>query len=300
MILTAVLTALALDRMLIWHRDIGIDRFWCRLVAVAAARLPGRWSGTGGVLLLVVGPVVVVGLIQWFIAGWLFGLVDLLFAIAVLVLAIGPLDVLTVVDDYIEARRADDPERSDFHYQRLVGSEVPAEGGTKEARGATEAVLHQGHDHVFAVVFWFCVLGPLGAVLYRLVAEAALRPGRVIPERPALAASARDVLGLLGWIPARLLALGYAMTGSFDSTLVALRRAGWGAGDWLANNRRLLLATGLAALRLEPADENDEAGAERRTDDAAAAVADARGLVIRACVFWLAVLALLTLAGWFG
>lgn len=298
MILIAVLITLALDRMLLWHRDSGLAGLFGFLIDFASTRLPERWTGVGGALAMLLPPVILVGLLQWLIAGWLFGLFSLVFSVAVLLFALGPLDIVNAVDDYLDARRADDSERSDYYYERIVG-EKPAPGdGSSEGRRMVEVVLYQGHDHLFAVLFWFCILGPLGAVLYRMSAEAALRPPPGLAARPALGRAARHVAGVLGWAPARLLAFGYAMTGSFEAALRRFREGAPSGEDLLAANQDLLTATGSAALRTTEDDE--EAVGQRRSDDAATVVEAARALVLRAGIFWLAVLALLTLAGWLG
>jgi len=301
MTLVSILLALAIDRLTLWHRDSGLQQIWQQLLETFARRMPTGWDGMGGGLLLILPPVLVMGLIQWLIAGWLFGLVGIVLAVAVLVFMLGPLDVVNSVDDYIDARRSNDPERSDFYYRRVVG-EAPPESPVEEGRAMARAVFHQGHDHLFGTLFWFCVLGPMGAVFHRVAAEAALRPGSAINARPALARATRDIFAVLSWIPTRLLAFGYAMTGSFEAALRQLRVGAVGAaGDWLRANQLLLADTGAAALRSGEDDSGDLAAeVDRRANDAATAVAAARALVMRAVVFWLAILALLTLAGWLG
>lgn len=300
MILLTILATLALDRVLLVHRDSAVNAWYGRLADAIVARLPSSWNGIGGVLVLVLPPLIVIGLLQWLLAGWLFGLVSLVFAIIVLLFALGPLDVVNTVEEYIEARRNEDSERSNFYFERLTGEPPPA-SPQEEGRTMVGAILYQGHDHLFATLFWFCILGPMGAVFYRMAAEAALRPSPALVARPALQRSARDVLGVLGWLPARVVAFGYAMTGSFEAALRNLRGGGPPGADLLAENRGLLIKTGTAALRSSFEDEEEDTGVgERRTGDRVAAVDAARALGLRTAIFWLAVLALLTLGGWFG
>jgi AmpE protein len=305
MTLVSVLLALAIDRMTLWHRDRGLDQTMPQLLEAIARRLPSGWDGIGGGLLLVLPPVLVMGLLQWLVAGWLFGLVGIVLAVTVLVFMLGPLDIVNSVDDYIDARRAEDSERSGYFFRRVTG-EAPPESPAEEGRWMARAVFHQGHDHLFGTLFWFCVLGPMGAVFHRVAAEAALNPGAAISARPALARAARDIFGVLCWIPARLLAFGYAMTGSFEAALQQLRAGARPvAGDWLRGSQLLLADTGAAAMRSgdeangDPySDTATPRSSERRSSDPATAVDAARALVMRAVVFWLAILALLTLAGW--
>ena len=301
MTLISVLVALGLDRILFAHRDSPISGWFGRAVDMIAARLPSAWEGIASAILVVAPPVVIVGAIQWLLDGWLYGLGTLAFGIVVLLLALGPLDIVGLVEDYIEACDNDDRERAIWYYERMTG-ELPPESPRDEGRRMVESVLYQGHDHLFATVFWFCLLGPVGAMLYRMLAEGALRPSPALVARPPLQRTFRYLLGLLGWIPARLIAFGYAMTGSFEEAVHRLREGAPAAEDLLAANRNLLVRTGTASLRreddAEPV-ENDTVG-ERRSSDPGPAVKHARALALRTAVFWLAALALLTLAGWFG
>lgn len=301
MTLISVLVALGLDRMLLAHRDSPVPGWYGRIIDTVAARLPSQWQGSGSALLIVAPPVIAIAVIQWLLWGWLYGLAGLAFGILVLLFALGPLDIAGLVDDYIDACASSDRERTFWYYERLTG-EQPPESSRDEGRHMVESVLYQGHDNLFATVFWFCVLGPVGAVLYRMIAEGALRPSPTLVARPALQRTFRHLLGLLGWIPARLIAFGYAMTGSFEEALHRLREGAPPAEDLLATNRNLLRRTGTAALRRDEEDNLMEAGAdgERRSSEPGPAVEQARALAVRTAVFWLAVLALFTLAGWFG
>lgn len=302
MTLISILVSLALDRAMFAHRDSAVAEWFARVSTAIAARLPTGMEGGVGAVIVVLPPAIVIALLQGLIGEWLFGLIGLAFGIAVLLFALGPLDPATLIDDYMDARRLDDRERSDWFYERMTG-EAPPESAADEGRRMTEAVFYQTHDHLFATVFWFCLLGPAGAVLYRMAVEIALRPAPAIVARPALVLGARWLLGLLGWIPTRLIALGYAMTGSFEEALGRLRRGPreGGAEDLLANNQWVLAETGGAALRRSP-DERDDVGApgvdERRSGEPAAAVEAARALSVRTAVLWLALLALFTLSGW--
>lgn len=299
MTLISLLVAIGLDRVLFAHRDGPVPGWYGRITDAIGARLPARWDSVGGVIAIVAPAVLVVAVLQWLACGLLFGLVTLVLGVIILLFAFGPLDVVGLVDEYIDAGATGDRERMTWLHGRLTGTEPP-DDPREEGRSMVDAVLYQGHDNLFATVFWFCLLGPAGAVLYRMVAEGALRPSPVLVARPALLRAYRHALGLLGWIPARLIAFGYAMTGSFEESLQRLREGAPAAEDLLAANRAMLCGTGAAALRQEQVPAESEQDGERRTGEPGEAVEQARSLALRAAVFWLAILALLTLAGWFG
>lgn len=301
MTLISVLVALGLDRILFAHRDNPLSGWFGRAVDMVAGRLPSSWEGVASAVIVIAPPVVIVGAIQWLLHGWIYGLGALVFGIVVLLFAFGPLDIVGLVENYIDACDNDDHDRAVWYYERVTG-ELPPESSRDEGRRMVESVLYQGHDNLFATVFWFCLLGPVGAILYRMLAEGALRPSPALIARPALQRTFRYLLGLLGWIPARLTAFGYAMTGSFEEALHRLREGTPPAEDLLAANRDLLRRTGTASLRREEEAEpvENDASGERRSSDPGPAVRQARALALRTAVFWLAALALLTLAGWFG
>lgn len=301
MTLISVLVSLTLDRAMFSHRDSAIEGWFSRTATSVASRLPSSMDGYSGAVLLVLPPAIVIAVLQGAIHVWLFGLLGMLLGIVVLLFALGPLDPVGLVDDYLDARRLDDRERIAWFYERFTGEPLP-DDSTVEGRNMIEAVFYQGHDHLFATVFWFCVLGPAGAVAYRMAAEVALRPSAGIVARPQLHQAGRQIVGLLGWIPARLIAAGYAMTGSFEEALHYLRRDFRGRGaDLLAGNRQLLADVGAAAMRRDPRErdgEEAEDGTERRAHDPSGAVESARSLSVRTAVLWLAILALFTLSGW--
>ncbi len=299
MTLISVLVALGLDRMLLAHRDSPVSGWFGHAVDTIAARLPSSWEGIVSAILVIAPPVAVVGVAQWLLHGWVYGLPALAFAILLLLFTLGPLDIVGLVDDYVDACDSEDRERAVWTYERVTG-ELPPESRRDEGRHMVESVLYQGHDNLFATVFWFCLLGPAGAILYRMVAEGALRPSPALIARPPLQRTFRHLLGLLGWIPARLTAFGYAMTGSFEEAVHRLREGAPPAEDLLAANRDLLRRTGTASLRREEEPVEQDTGGERRSSDPGPAVKQARALALRTAVFWLAALALLTLAGWFG
>ncbi|TGQ49636.1 hypothetical protein, partial [Mesorhizobium sp. M4B.F.Ca.ET.211.01.1.1] len=76
----------------------------------------------------------------------------------------------------------------------------------------------------FAVLFWFLLLGPAGALGYRLLALMAESPMRArVPVEPL--ALAQRLLGWIEWPVAQLMAFSMALVGNFDTAWKAWRQA---------------------------------------------------------------------------
>jgi hypothetical protein len=146
------------------------------------------------------------------------------------------------------------------------------------------------------VIFWFMVLGPAGAWLYR-VSDLLRRRGAFEAARqgvPRMRGDLGSVLtalhGILAWIPARLAALSYALAGSFEDAVgnwrVAVDRAGV---DLLDRAEGLLARVGKGSL------QPSLVGIDAAALDLATA-SGAWRLVSRALWIWLAAIALLVLA----
>ena len=240
------------------------------------------WRGPWGLLLALVPVVLVVGLLQWALDGIAFGLPALLFGVAVVFYAWGPrdldVDVAAVVDadDSAECREA-------LARLRPAAATGAADGGDSMGRVFIAALRRW-----FGVLFWFVVLGAVGALLYRLVAIAAEdEPALYLPG--GTVEGARRLLVLLDWPVAQLMAFSLALVGNFDVVVSAWKAAG-GAG--LRRATGALAAAGRAGVRDEPA------GADAADPLLADAMRDAMSLVWRVLLAWLAVLALFVVAGW--
>ncbi len=78
-----------------------------------------------------------------------------------------------------------------------------------------QAAAYRGFEHSFAVFFWFMILGPAGALLYRLSWLYCDRLGRAATDPDEDHSDAERLLWLLEWPGVRLLGISFAVTGNF-------------------------------------------------------------------------------------
>lgn len=250
------------------------------------------------VLLLAVLLVSPVFLVMFALGDTLYGFAYLIVAIVVLFFSLGPKDIGEQVDDYCQALEKDDEEAILHTSKALVERSVATEP-MERIRQVEAAVCVQANNRLFAVIFWFVLLGPLGAWAYRvtdLIRRRAVfndsRDERAVDGASAIVNAATNLHGWLAWIPARLTALGYALAGSFDNAIAAWRTPEEvSAGSPSEQSEHLLARVGVAALALLPnAEENTS---ERGVRGAMAA----NGLVFRLLAIWAVVIAAMTLYG---
>lgn len=261
-----------------WFQDF-IERVRARFAQHAWA------DGPVGVI-IAFAPVLAVVAMAWWVAGGLLWILGFLFTVAVLVYALGPKNLEQDTSGYLDAADRGDHEGAAWYASEMLGAEA---AGTPQqvAQRMYEAVFIQANERVLGVLFWFIILGPIGAVLFRLGCEAR----RWFPEQEGgFAKSLHDLHRILIWPSARIVGLGYALAGSFVG---AVSRWGNMSEFWQRDSEGLLVASGAGALN------HHETAPDSEAPDVAR-VRDALALTKRTLVVAIVVLALMTLAGWAG
>lgn len=252
---------------------------WDRLLPVMPAEL--RWG------LRVLLPALLVGLVFHGLAPLLWGLVALLFAITILVYSLGRGELATQADRYLEAWREGDWQAAWRHARQFVSLENLDETDSPADlhAHACRAVVYQGFERLFAVVFWFMLLGPGGALLYRL-ASLGGRAGQPSARMDA------QILYLLEWLPSRALGLTFALAGNFNTAVQAME------SFWLelsCSPADFLARSSAGALEWVPLSLSEDATNAEREAFITMAEEDIRGLltlIARSGMLWMAVFAL--------
>ena len=97
----------------------------------------------------------------------LFGFPYLLLAIIVLFFSLGPKDIGEDVHEYCRAIEADDVDLIKSRAKALIEKDAPADA-MERIHMVEASVCVQANNRLFAVIFWFVLLGPLGAWTYRV------------------------------------------------------------------------------------------------------------------------------------
>ena len=296
MTLIALLIGLIIERLATqifhWRRMRWLDRIIDR--GFVLAERFANWPAIIPVLLISIVLVLPVAAITVALVDRLFGFPHLLLAVVVLFFSLGPNDIGEDVNEYCEALEDGDADRIERTARALIEGDVPNDA-LERIHCVEQAVYIQANNRLFAVIFWFVLLGPLGplgAWSYRRAVFNAARDDEAAPASSDVRDAAVMLHGWLAWIPARLTALGYAVAGHFDAALAAWRTPADSPPQTPSESSEALLArVGVAALAL------DDDGADMTERGVRGATA-ANRLVFRLLLIWAVIIATMTLYGW--
>lgn len=298
--LIALLIGLVVERLATqlfhWRRMRWMDRIID--FGFAQAQRVANWPAVIPVVLLAVVLVLPVFAVIFGLGGTLAGFTYLLLAIVVLFFSLGPQDIGEEAAEYCQALESENEEDINHAAKAIVEGDVPADARAR-IQCVEESICVQANNRLFAVIFWFVVLGPLAAWTYRvtdLIRRRAVFTASRSEEPDDISLSMRDAAvtlhGWLAWIPARLTAFGYAAAGHFDEAIAAIRAPNEQRDATSSEHSESLLArVGVAALALQ--DKPDESITERGVRGAVAA----NRLVFRLLLIWAVVISAMTLYG---
>lgn len=199
------------------------------------------------VLASIVLPLILIaGTVLYLFENMLFGLVGFGLSLVVFYYCLGP------VNPFYPVRETPDEELND---------------------DAIAGYLAAANEQLFAVIFWYIVLGPLSIIAYRIVS--------LCQGQPAGSPVARKLLDIFDFIPARMTALLYLLAGDFQQGFGSFCKLFFAPPS---NNQALLNVCGLAALGADNAAPKTMIQVER--------------LVEHATIILLVLLAIFTMVSW--
>lgn len=262
---------------------------WLRDVLTPAQ---GRTQGSTSRTLWISGLLfVATALIQAGLHRHWFGILELAFMVVVLYQCWGP----RVLDEDIDGvLKAPDSEHRRAAAQRLNDG-VSEQVLPFNAAALVEASFAAALSRHFGVLLWFALIGPIGAVGYRLV--------HLLARSPMFAEAAGDLRPtfertalILDWLPAHLLAWTLALVTDFDASVRAWREyhAAHGQGYFTLD----LGFLGAIARASVDADVAAGDGGMESIGDPLTELADTRIILRRVLYAWIAVIAVIVIGGW--
>ncbi|MGE5320164.1 MAG: CobD/CbiB family protein [Hyphomicrobiaceae bacterium] len=170
------------------------------------------------------------------------------------------------------------------------------------ARVTIEQVMAASQRQMFAVLFWFVLLvplGPVGAVLFR---TASILARRWVNTQGSFGVFALRAFHVINWLPARLTALTYAIAGNFEDATFCWRTQ---APGWPEGEEGVVLAAGAGAMGVRLGQSlnvgsetvwRPELGTGQTPD--ADCIDSAISMIWRGLVIWLVAGLLVVIAGW--
>lgn len=247
--LIVILMSLGLERYLgigaILKRFSWFDRYVSLLKSWGKS--PKLWQGFVGVAWVVLPVTLLVALVYFLLANLFFGTVSMMLGFFILLYCLGPDDLHHDMQTYFALQKSNDQEGVNNFLHKFLGN-VPANEQMLH-RAVTDQIFIQANQRVFAVIFWFLILGPIGALLYRmsslLVRYLDLRSAEF--DHSFVEAS-QKWLSILDWVPVRIVGLLYGLAGNLSA----------GALKWmkqvctgLQHNDEILTRCGLSAMNIE-------------------------------------------------
>ncbi|MET0072300.1 MAG: regulatory signaling modulator protein AmpE [Candidatus Thiodiazotropha sp.] len=293
MTLTIILICLIAERYLLDRRDLRTNRWFHNYNQWLESQDLPQALGRGiiGILLLMLPPLLAVYLVQHLFEETLFGLIWLLFSIMVLLYCLGPNDLDSQVDQFVAAVDSEEEDEIRTIASAIIRDEPPTSEPAR-SQAVAEGVLLQANQNLFAVLFWFMLLGPLGSLAYRI---ATWLPYLEQSNQDAdYYLNSRQLVTILDWVPARITAFCYAVAGSFEDALY-----GWRSyhetrfSEFADSNSGILICTGGGAMRLTTLINDAHEGVQSYSFLAKSAMA----LVWRSLVVFLVIFTLLTFSG---
>tara|TARA_R110000782_G_scaffold57256_1_gene119407 strand:- start:76 stop:939 length:864 start_codon:yes stop_codon:yes gene_type:complete len=287
MTLIVILIALSLDFFLGGlerHRNFN----WCVSLYYSLEKRLAQykfWDGTCG-LLLVLSAALSGLIIVLYLACSLSWIVEIVISLIVLIYCLAPEDLDNRLDEYITAVDEGKVDAVTELAEGLIDETLLSENDSNEI-AIIKSSLVESHKRTFSVIFWFLILGPVGALLYRVVDEINDEFSEI---RSGFADSTSILINILEWPSSRAMVLGLALGGHLVDAM-----PGWSKSEHLSIevNNQVLIDAGIGALQYRT--DIDVPDREK-----AYWIDELKGLLNRTLIIWLAILGIMTLSGTLG
>lgn len=294
----ALLLGLAAERLLTRLFHLREFRWLDPLFDWVYTRVSGMSRVSGLTLMALLAALIMlpIGLVSLLLDDALLHIPSFAFSVLVLLFCLGPRDLQHEINDYCAAVADGDEDDINRLARELLETDPP-ESREQRAERIQDAAFVQANNRIFGVVFWFLLLGPTGAWIFRVL-DLMRRRIWFKSGRDESGTNTREIVwmsrvlhGFFAWLPARLLAIGYALAGSFEDAM-----AGWRKDyskeivTFYEQTETILSRVGDGALSMPASDAVPAPGERARS---------AMNLIIRTLwLIWCPIIAVLTLADW--
>lgn len=243
------------------------------------------WDGSFGLLLLLAIPVSALIIIACALNN-LSAILEGVLTLVILIYCLAPEALDNRLDNFIQAIEDGDAENISSLSDELIDVNVIDDEDANE-KAVIKSALVEAHKRSFAVIFWFLILGVVGALLYRLVNEI---NDELQEIRGGFADSAKILLNILEWPSSRIMIIAMALAGSLSDVF-----SGWKRSEHLSLdvNHDVIIKAGLGALQYMP-----EVDVPDR--DKSYWIDELKALINRTLIICLAILGIMTLSGKLG
>ncbi len=242
------LIALAIERFFDWNHL----RFW-NWFSRYQRFLSGRVGQLPKVLLFLLSilpPVIVIAAINYFLSGLLYNIPKTIFGVVVLIYSLGPKNLWAQIYTCISALHSAEPQKALEHVKAtfdLTAVDHPQEFH----QGFTRAIFIAANERIFAVIFWFILLGPAAAFLYRLLGITTMQSSTGVNK---IASQVKD---MANWLPIRVFTFIFALGGHFTNVMKSWKHFIIASP---ASNDAMLGECGIAALDVDDIENIPENG----------------------------------------
>ncbi len=261
------------------------------------------WAGVTSVVLLPLMPLLLLALLMYLGASVLGSLGVFLLSILVLLYTFGPRNLDADIKTYLAAESDDERKQAianlcgsscnNIHLQdsENSSSDIHDDGNCSTLTGS---VFQQALRRWFAIIFWFALLGVYGALAYRLIEWLSSKD---LPLSEQQRRNFQTVRSVMEWPVAQLMTLGLAIAADFDSVFSAWKQYHDEQGHSLFDGDNGFLRSAACRIIITGRAGND-GFADQLENEPQSAIQLASDLIWRVLGVWLALLAILLLAGW--
>lgn len=303
----SLLAALALEHGRPLKPPLAHYQAFAKLAGILREKLDGGENSHG--LLAWCCAVLPIVFLTWLLQGWLASTwqpLAWLWGVLVLYLTFGFKYYTLLAEEIASALRAGQFQQAQEKldsWRGVAGTILTEESAQASAGMIASLTIERLFSHslrqTFGVLFWFVLLGPAGAVLYRLSSVASRRwndasPGfRDVPSK---------IFHALNWLPARLSGLTYAAAGNFEDAMACWRTQ---STTWPDQDEGVVLSAGAGAMGVKLGQPVQLSGLDvareeigMGDDPDADQIDSAISMIWRGLMVWLVVGLLLAVAGW--